>query len=355
MLIHLARTEGVGVSYVASPTDTGARFDWRVVNNAAEPMRIRSVRLVFALHGFTGAPRMFRHGYQSWSASDVATFGVDRDPSSLADNPYFQGAHHADNRTVTNEFELRSEWFTVIADESDDRLFAGFMGSGNHDGTFRLTHGIEGDTELHAEAFLGDFELPARSTLVLDPVMLEAGTDVVAMLDRWAATVGEEAQARVDAPYQVGWCSWYHYFDDITEDAFRANLALAPEFPFEVFQLDDGYQAAIGDWLDTNDKFPSGLAAIARDIAAAGFRPGIWIAPFLVAPGLAAWPPSIPEWLAKFQSPRGNVRAAAGVVEPDLVRRRERVDVRAGHLEPRGARPPRAHRAAPRRDGLHAT
>ena len=62
---------------------------------------------------------------------------------------------------------------------------------------------------------------------------------------------------RVDAPYQVGWCSWYHYFHDVTERDLRANLALAAEWPFDVFQLDDGYQAAIGDWLDTNEQFPS--------------------------------------------------------------------------------------------------
>ena len=70
--------------------------------------------------------------------------------------------------------------------------------------------------------------------------------------------------ARVDAPYQVGWCSWYHYFHDVTEDHIRSNLALAAEWPFDVFQIDDGYQAAIGDWLITNEKFPSELGVDGR-------------------------------------------------------------------------------------------
>jgi alpha-galactosidase len=51
-----------------------------------------------------------------------------------------------------------------------------------------------------------------------------------------------------------------------------------------VFQIDDGYQAAIGDWLGTNAKFPSSLDQLAGAIAAEGHRPGIWLAPFLVAP-----------------------------------------------------------------------
>ena len=42
----------------------------------------------------------------------------------------------------------------------------------------------------------------------------------------------------------------------------RSNLQplkdLRSEFPIEVVQLDDGYQAALGDWDRTNAKFPSG-------------------------------------------------------------------------------------------------
>ena len=300
MQIYLLGTEGEGVLWATKPTANGARYDWSVTNRAATPVRVRSVRLKFDMHRFVGAPRMFRNGYQSWSASDIATFGTDRDPSFKADNPFFQGAHHADARTVENEYELRSEWVTVIGDDSDQRLLAGFLGSGNHDGTLRLTHGIEGDTELHAEAFLGDVELQPGESLELDPVVLVWGTDEQQLLDDWAREVSAVAKARTTAPFQVGWCSWYHYFGGVTEDDVRANLALAKGFPFDVFQIDDGYQAAIGDWLDTNDKFPSGLAALAEDIAAAGFRPGIWLAPFLVAPDSRV-ATEHPDWLAQFK------------------------------------------------------
>lgn len=336
MQIHLLRVEGVGLSYTTSRTDIGSRIDWSVSNVSDEPVRVRSVRLVFAMHGFAGAPRMFRHGYQSWSPSDVATFGVDRDPSFAADNPFFQGAHHADPTTVANEFELRSEWVTVIGDNNPDRVMVGFIGSGNHDGTLRLTHGVEGDTELHAEAFLGDAELAPQSTLTLDPVVIAGGTDELALLEVWAEAIKQTCGARVDAPYQVGWCSWYHYFHDVTEDAVRANLDVARDrgFPFDVFQLDDGYQAAIGDWLATNDKFPSGLPALAEEIAGAGFRPGIWLAPFLAAPDSQV-AQEHPEWLARFNAtkplkawvnpPWGGFMYALDTSHPDVLRHLEHV------------------------------
>jgi alpha-galactosidase len=93
--------------------------------------------------------------------------------------------------------------------------------------------------------------------------------------------------ARVGAPFQRGWCSWYHYFHAITEDALRANIkaleAMRSEFPIDVIQLDDGFQSALGDWDSTNEKFASGLKKIGGEIRAAGFKAGIWTAPFLAA------------------------------------------------------------------------
>jgi alpha-galactosidase len=55
------------------------------------------------------------------------------------------------------------------------------------------------------------------------------------------------------------------------------------EFPLDVIQLDDGFQSALGDWDTTNAKFPGGLKKIAGEIRAAGFKAGIWTAPFLAA------------------------------------------------------------------------
>src|SRR5689334_13094640 len=141
MQIYLLRTEGEGVLWGTKSTPTGARYEWNVTNRSATPVRVHSARLVFDMHRFKGAPRMFRNGYQSWSVSDIATFGQTRDPSFKADAPFFQAAHHADAQTVVNEYELRSEWVTVIGDDSNEHLLAGFIGSGNHDGTLRLTHG----------------------------------------------------------------------------------------------------------------------------------------------------------------------------------------------------------------------
>jgi alpha-galactosidase len=55
------------------------------------------------------------------------------------------------------------------------------------------------------------------------------------------------------------------------------------DLPFDVFQVDEGWQVSIGDW-EANEKFPSGMGALAANIRASGRTPGLWLAPLLVVP-----------------------------------------------------------------------
>ena len=154
---------------------------------------------------------------------------------------------------------------------------------------------------------MGGAELGPGQRRALHGVSWARGTEGAAseLLGRWASGIGRAAGARVAAPFQVGWCSWYHYFDQVTEADLRRNLAVADRWPFDVFQLDDGYQAAIGDWLDTNAKFPSRLESLAADVAARGRRPGIWLAPFLAAPD-SELVRRHPDWVARYAGSNGD-------------------------------------------------
>ena len=78
-----------------------------------------------------------------------------------------------------------------------------------------------------------------------------------------------------------------------------------------MFQLDDGFQAEIGDWLDRKETFPGPLDALARDIDAAGFVPGLWIAPFIASPR-SRIAQAHPDWIPHHASGRELV----GLVNP---------------------------------------
>ena len=274
------------------------RWSWWAARADDTPAPVRSVSLVLRLVDVKGRLRMLRHGYQSWSPSDVAVFGEDRD-RSLAPGTIelIRAINQADQRIVTHEDELRSEWVTLLVDDTDEPLLVGFDGGDRHDGTLRLRTGPAG-IELCCEAFLGDVTLAAGERRDLHDVLVATSAPTEALLADWATIVGRRGGARTDAEFRVGWCSWYHYLHDVTRADIDANLALVDEWPFDVFQVDDGFQSAIGDWLTVDARFGGDLESMAAAIERRGRCPGLWLAPFLAAPDSRV-AIEHPEWLAR--------------------------------------------------------
>lgn len=81
----------------------------------------------------------------------------------------------------------------------------------------------------------------------------------------------------------LAWTSWYYHDTHISEPRVLENLDAFKDsgLPLSVFQIDDGYQTALGDWRGSNDKFPRGLGFLAEKIREAGAQAGLWLAPFV--------------------------------------------------------------------------
>ena len=92
----------------------------------------------------------------------------------------------------------------------------------------------------------------------------------------------------------AGWESWYNHYADINEELISKDLEMLPKTQNlltvrylerrkpVVFQVDDGWEKALGDWEVNEQRFPSGMAALASSIEDKGFVPGLWIAPFII-------------------------------------------------------------------------
>ncbi|WP_229829751.1 alpha-galactosidase [Deinococcus ficus] len=65
----------------------------------------------------------------------------------------------------------------------------------------------------------------------------------------------------------------------------NARLARERGLPFDVFQLDDGFQADLGDWTRPAAHFGGHARDLPGPLRELGFTPGLWLAPFLVGPG----------------------------------------------------------------------
>jgi alpha-galactosidase len=110
----------------------------------------------------------------------------------------------------------------------------------------------------------------------------------------------------------TGWCSWYQYSAEDYAGGFTARdvasnlealVRMRSELPLEIVQIDDGYETRVGDWYSFRPVFSAGVAPLAGEIRAAGFTPGLWLAPFIVDPRsrLAA---EHPDWLLRGPSGR---------------------------------------------------
>jgi len=81
----------------------------------------------------------------------------------------------------------------------------------------------------------------------------------------------------------VGWCSWFAYWNRVTENDIKHTANIIAEvlkpFGYEYLQIDDGYQRGLGLpelWLQPNEKFPSGMDNLASYIKSKGLKPGVW-------------------------------------------------------------------------------
>lgn len=98
-----------------------------------------------------------------------------------------------------------------------------------------------------------------------------------------------------------GFTSWYNYYQDINQRKIQKNLYYYTEKnpKTDIYQIDDGYQRYVGDWLDVDEaKFPDGMKKIATKITAKDVMPGIWLAPFSVEKDSALYKEHY-DWIVK--------------------------------------------------------
>ena len=116
------------------------------------------------------------------------------------------------------------------------------------------------------------------------------------VFDGWFAAMGVRP---LTDKKMFGYSSWYNRYQDINDATITDDLVGAKALLREgdLFQIDDGWETAVGDWLVPDaKKFPNGLKNAADAIHEAGFRAGLWLAPFVCQKGSKLMEEH-PDWL----------------------------------------------------------
>jgi len=152
-------------------------------------------------------------------------------------------------------------------------FLAGFLGS-------RIAHPYFAVEKNEIVGYLEYFGAHVPEPVPLEPLLVLSGAPLERLLERYAEAVAGENGVRPASKNPIGWSSWYQYFTRLTPADIEKNLEIARrDYAFDVFQIDDGYEADIGDWLRTKPGFGD-LGPLARKIRDAGYAAGIWTAPF---------------------------------------------------------------------------
>jgi alpha-galactosidase len=128
-----------------------------------------------------------------------------------------------------------------------------------------------------------DLELAPGAVWELEEVVLLTGEERDSLLGRVAERLNANHPPLKTAVPPSGWCSWYCFGPNVTAKQVLDNLdVIAREIPtLKYIQIDDGYQPAMGDWLETGKAFGGNVQDVVRQIRARGFEPAIWVGPFI--------------------------------------------------------------------------
>lgn len=265
----------------------------------SRPITLISASLEF-WYEYEKNEKFFVNGYQSWTTSgEMSSDDIYRGTTPLAGvTKYTKDMAIISGDYAFTRYEPRPGFFHSFTytylRRGDEFEFFGSLSERNGYTVFYS------DMEKHIFSVEKDVEglTISEPYEMFDIVRFVGGYDEV--FDKYFAAMSLPAKKRVDR--LTGYTSWYNYFQKIDENIILRDLkglSRARE-SVNIFQIDDGYEPFVGDWLDYNGKdFPNGMKTIADAVHREGYLAGIWLAPFNVQRGKSRILKEHPDWLIR--------------------------------------------------------
>ncbi len=216
--------------------------------------------------------RYYYHGWQSWS---LAAW-IEADRRLPVQRPYFLHPLQIDPAWAFHP-RPNGSWVGAVEGENGRVVLLGSLE-------------LDAHVELDGTALVGWYETGSGPWFI-------AQGDESQVFDAYAQELATRLGTATNTARGGVWCSWYSMYTDIDEPLLHRTFEGLADLPFEVLQVDDGWQRSVGDW-EPNAKFPSGMPDLARRIRAAGKSAGLWLAP-LVAVRSSRLFQAHPDWFLR--------------------------------------------------------
>jgi alpha-galactosidase len=241
----------------------------RLVNAGKETVRIKEVVLFDLVPSLPPETRLYGEGFQMLAQ----TGGTLGQPSGLGN---YTDAKHYKIPAPSNALALYG-MMTLASPKGDNHLLA-FTSCRRFSGQF-----YRRDSSLQVVVDTEGSEIKPGETLALEEFTFRSGADREQLLAQLAALLNQNHPPLRVAQPPSGWCSWYCFGPRVTAQQVLDNLDfIAKNTPgLKYIQIDDGYQPAMGDWLETGAAFGGNVQGVLKKIRERGFEPAIWVAPFV--------------------------------------------------------------------------
>jgi alpha-galactosidase len=264
----------------------GAVCQSQLVNQGREPVRIKEVVLFDVKLTLPATTRLYGEGFQMLTQTG-GTLGQPADLGNYTDAKHYKLPAPGSAKALYG--------MMMLSPSRDRNHLLGFTSCKRFVGQFYLDY-----PSLKVVVDTEGLELRPGETWQLESFTYQSGTDREKLLDNLAAQlIANHTPLRFPAP-PAGWCSWYCFGPRVTAKQVLDNLDfIAKHTPgLRYVQIDDGYQPAMGDWLDTGAAFGGNVQGVLKQIRERGFEPAIWVAPFVAEEKSQVFQQH-PEWFVK--------------------------------------------------------
>lgn len=268
-----------------------------ILVNSLEPLRV--IKSEGGMLNVNGVSKCLTNGEMYYDTGTIHQFGS-------MDNAISSGnlkGVRLSNGPISPDGETIHSWWNAGFFSGYDKqgLAIGYLENSFCLGNLLISKtGADEISFLAESVYAPQLRLRPNKTISSNRLMINIADDPYAALEAFAEAVGKINKARTHSIVN-GWCSWFYTLSQVSEGEVLSNADFASkhlkQFGLEYIQIDEGYQRWHGDW-EGNQRFPHGMKWLANKIKEYGFKPGIWISPYVISEPTEVFQHH-PEWLLK--------------------------------------------------------